>query len=622
MKRYEKLILIVLVALLAVSLGAMFFTRDWPNYRDRLRALQGSSKRVQELVDTRPLETAQQLAPLAVTHAEQNYAAEALRLGDRSADLAFAAAMQDAVQNPPPMTPQTRQLTTRIKADEAAVAADESRITQFTQVLAKTPESAKDDVQGLITTAQAQQTLDQDDLDAAKQELILAGGDEQAKIQQLLDQHEASDAHSTSVNAAASSAAATPSIERTRSRNIVAESQAWNSLHSKELQLIRAQQEAQALVTTLSASRAALQKEIDEGQVVKKAARAAATSALPASAATSESAPPEEPSAVSVLRNLSATQKNIGDLGKRVDVEQQLATVYGNWITFADDREKSFLHEIFVSIFWALLIAEFIVLANAGVQRFFADVALEHRQLRTIQAVLLFSVQALGVLLILLVIFGVPGNLATVLALAGAGLTVALKDFIVGFFGWFVLMGKDGIRAGDWVEINGVGGEVLKVGLLHTVMLETGNWTDAGHPTGRKVTFVNSFAIEGHYFNFSTSGQWLWDEIQILIPEGAEPYAIAEAIQKIAAEETGANARLAEEEWNRVASSRAKRSFSAAPSISVRPSATGVNVVLRYLTRANERHQVRARLYRAIVELLHKRKIPESAAPVSTPGRT
>ena len=119
-----------------------------------------------------------------------------------------------------------------------------------------------------------------------------------------------------------------------------------------------------------------------------------------------------------------------------------------------------------------------------------------------------------------------PSNFATVLALAGAGLTVAMKDFIVGFFGWFVLMGKDGIRPGDWVEINGVGGEVLKVGLLHTVILETGNWTDAGHPTGRKVSFVNSFAIEGHYFNFSTSGQWLWDEIEVQIPESAEPYAI------------------------------------------------------------------------------------------------
>jgi len=384
------------------------------------------------------------------------------------------------------------------------------------------------------------------------------------------------------------------------------------------LQLVQAQQEAEALVTTLSASRAALQKEIGEGKAAKKPSDSAATAAPPANAA-SESAPPEESSAASVLRNLGETQKNLADLGKRIDVERQLAAVYGNWIAFADVREKSFLHELFVSVFWALLIAVSIVLANAGVQRFFADVTLERRQLHTIRAMLLFSVQALGVLFILLVIFGVPGNLATVLALAGAGLTVALKDFIVGFFGWFVLMGKDGIRPGDWVEINGVGGEVLQVGLLHTVLLETGSWTDAGHPTGRKVSFVNSFAIEGHYFNFSTSGQWLWDEIEILIPENAEPYSTAEAIQKIVAEDTDANARLAEEEWNRAASSHVKRSFSAAPSMSVRPTAMGVNVVVRYITRANERHEVRARLYRAIVELLHSKKIPESAASISSP---
>ncbi len=130
---------------------------------------------------------------------------------------------------------------------------------------------------------------------------------------------------------------------------------------------------------------------------------------------------------------------------------------------------------------------------------------------------------------------------------------------------------------------------------------------------------MNSFAIEGHYFNFSTSGQWLWDEIEILVPENAEPYATAEAIQKIVAEETEANARLAEEEWNRAASSHAKRSFSAAPSMSVRPTALGVNVVVRYITRANERHEVRARLYRAIVELLHNKKIPDSAASISSP---
>src|ERR1700728_946163 len=243
----------------------------------------------------------------------------------------------------------------------------------------------------------------------------------------------------------------------------------------------------------------------------------------------------------------------------------------------------------------------------------------EFRAARRKGVLIAFTLQLVAVLSILLVIFGMPTNLATVLALAGAGITVAIKDFIVGFFGWFVLMGKDELRAGDWVEINGVVGEVLKVGLLHTVILETGNWTDAGHPTGRKVSFVNSYAIEGHYFNFSTSGQWLWDEIEVQVPDKADPYATSEALRKIAADETAANAKLAETEWNRLTPSSDKHALSAAPSLSVRPTGAGVNIVVRYLTRANQRHEVRARLYRATVDLLHKKQVTEPASPETGP---
>ena len=617
MKRYEKLSLIVLSVLLAASLGAVLFTRSWGNYRDQVRALRKATTRSQaeDLVDTRPLDTAQQVASLAVTSTEQEYSADALRLGDRSVDLAFAVAVRDAAANPPPLTPQTRELSARIKADEATVAADQNRIAQFTQALAKAPPGAKDDLQNLIVAAQGQLALDQDDLDAAKQELVLAGGDKQAQIQQLLDQHNASDTH-TAAAVSAASAAAAASIERTQSKSIVAQIRALNSLRSKKLTLAEAQKDAESLATRLSASRAELQKQLSEDRLQKRASRPAAAPAGPASA--EANAPSPEPSAAAVLHDLGEAQKNVADLGQQIEVERQLAAVYGNWITFVGVREKAFLHGILVSIFWTLLIASCIFVANSFVQRFFAEVDPERRQLRTISAVLLFALQALGVLLILLVIFGVPGDLATVLALAGAGLTVALKDFIVGFMGWFVLMGKDGIRIGDWVEINGVGGEVQKIGPLHTVILETGNWTDSGHPTGRKVSFVNSFAIEGHYFNFSTSGQWLWDEIEVQVPESAEPYPMAEAIQKIAADETTKNAQLAEAEWSRVARAHGGRSFSAAPSLSVRPVASGVTVVLRYITRANERYEVRARLYRAIVELLQKKRVYGST--VSAPS--
>ena len=611
MKRFEKMGLIVASALLAISLAAVLLTRSWANYRDQLRALRKATTRSQDLVDTRPLDTAQQVAALAVTRTEQSYSADALRFGDRSVDLAFAVAIRDAAANPPPPTPQTRDLNARIKSDEAALAADENRIAQFKKVLEKAPPEAKDDLQVLILTAQGQLALDQDDLDAAKEELVLAGGDKKAEIQQLLDQHNASDAH-TAAAVSAASAAAAASIERTQSKSLVAQVRAWSSLRSKKLTLVQAQQDSLALAARLSASRAERQKELNEDHLNRRTSGTAAAAAASANG----SAQALEPSAVSLLRDLSEAQKNIADLGKQIQVEQELAAVYGNWITYAGVREKGFLHGIFVCVFWTLLIASCILVANSLVQRFFSEVHhFEERQLRTIQAVLLFAVQAFGVLLILLVILGVPGNLATVLALAGAGLTVALKDIIVGFLGWFVLMGRDGIRVGDWVEINGVGGEVLKVGPLHTVVLETGNWTDAGHPTGRKVSFVNSFAIEGHYFNFSTSGQWLWDEIEVQVPDSAEPYAMAEAIQKIAADETAKNAQQAEAEWNRVI---AGRSFNAAPSLSVRPTGTGVTVLLRYITRANERFEVRARLYRAIVELLHRRNVVGSS--VSAPS--
>ncbi len=157
----------------------------------RLRAIRLASKSASNIVDTHALDTAQQLAPLAITHSEQDYAAQALRLGDHSVDLAFSAAMHDAAENPAPLTPETRELAARAKAAAAAAAADQNRINQFTAAMAHAQGSAKDDLQDLIGIAQAQLALDQDDLEDAQQDLVRAGGDKQATIQQLLDQRKA-----------------------------------------------------------------------------------------------------------------------------------------------------------------------------------------------------------------------------------------------------------------------------------------------------------------------------------------------------------------------------------------------------------------------------------------------
>jgi small-conductance mechanosensitive channel len=191
----------------------------------------------------------------------------------------------------------------------------------------------------------------------------------------------------------------------------------------------------------------------------------------------------------------------------------------------------------------------------------------------------------------------------------------------MGFVGWFLLMGRNGLRVGDWVEIDGVVGEVVEINLLRTVLLETGNWTDTGHPTGRKVAFVNSFAIEGHFFNFSTTGQWLWDEVEIMVPASENPYPVIDSIQKMVAKETSANVQTAEQEWQKAATRYRAQPVSAAAEISLRPTTSGIEVHVRYITRASERHAMRTHLYQELVNLLHTRPADQVAAASAPAGR-
>jgi small-conductance mechanosensitive channel len=661
MRKPQKVIFAVLATLTVAALAAVVLTWQWADYRSRLRTMRSNVTQEDALVDTRALDTAEQLSQLAETHREKAYAQEAMRLADYSVDAAFASAIQDAAQNPAPLTPETRQITDRLKATEAAVAADQGRIAQLNQQIAKANAKTKDSLQEQLGLVQAQLELDQDELDDAHQDLIRAGGDKQATIQRLRDQHEAAQkavATQATAGSTASSTSAAPPIELTKSSSLLAQAEAWLSLNSKQTLLRQAQQNAFDRQSKLAAAHDTLEKEVNEEKAQKKiihkksnAAKALATtqnvlrgnavqgtsggpssSETPSSTGTSAGnrttgqTPTNPPVAapasgtasgnsaesggqnatLSFLKDLTVDQKNLSQLDKRIENEQELSALYGDWINYITLRKRAFVHGILLSVFWILVIALFVFGANAIAQRFFSDLSPERRELQKMRTVALFGVQALGIILILLVVFGKPTNFATVVALAGAGLTVALKDFIVGFFGWFVLMGKDGIRPGDWVEINGVGGEVLEVGLFHTVLLETGNWTDAAHPTGRKITFVNSFAIEGHYINFSTSGQWLWDELQVQAPSGADPYPLAEAIQKIVAEITTTKESVPGSDLPGVAFLNAKGSSSTAPSVSVRLEGSGVNIIVRFLTRASERQEIRARLYRALIELLRQ----------------
>jgi small-conductance mechanosensitive channel len=224
--------------------------------------------------------------------------------------------------------------------------------------------------------------------------------------------------------------------------------------------------------------------------------------------------------------------------------------------------------------------------------------------MHTLETIVTLAVEVLALMGIALVVFGAPQQTPTILGFATAAVTVVFQDFILGFFGWFSLMGRHGIRVGDWVEINSVSGEVAEITLFRTVLLETGNWTTKGHPTGRRMSFSNSFALKGQYFNFSTNGQWMWDEIVLNVPATANAYELIKQMQTAVDSATETDTEQAEMEWQRVAKNIGVGQFSAKPTVELRPAAAGVDVVVRFVTKANERFGIRAKIDAALLGLM------------------
>jgi len=589
MKSKQRSAAIILILLLGGTVYVLVRTRTTAPTLVSQNATQGENSTQRELVDQRPLQTAQQFAKMATSAEEKPFAEQALALGDHEMDLAFAAAVHDAQEHPPVLSAEAKAIQARLQKAEDAVDSAKKSVDALTAAEAKASGSKKDALDDQLDLAKAQLELAQDEVDDAKQDLIRAGGDPQGRIQTMVEQHEAASHSSDTTQVTVT--------EPPETGGLINRLRRWMELHQKQLQLWRAKHDAENGAASLSLQHDGLEKQLN-GQT-QQSSQSSSPSQEQVNGSREESA-----AIVKSTKRRAGDQKALTILDKRIGDEKQLADVYGNWISIVAAKQQAVLHRgmIGLAIILGLLLVG--LFFDGWLENLLGKTLLDRRQVETLRTVTRVSLQVFAVLFILLVIFGPPSQLGTFLGLAGAGLTVALKDFIVGFLGWFVLMGKNGIRLGDWVEINGVTGEVVELGMFHTVLLETGNWTDSSHPTGRRVTFTNSFAIEGHYFNFSTSGQWLWDELQIVVPVGQDPYPIVDAIQKKVVEATSEGALQAEKEWKGTTRSREMSSQTAAPAINIKPVISGIEISVRYITRANERYQLRAKLYESAVGLL------------------
>ena len=583
MNRSRKVIVLVMLSVLTVTLAGALITRGVMAYLPFLQARKGSWTGAYVplgVVDQRPWQTAASLAALAQSAEERKLARDAERLADHEVDQAFSQSMRQASLTHPTLTGKALALQQRVNELQETVKNDEARVASLSAG-ASTKSGAVPNASDL-EIAKAQLGLDKAELADSIEDLARENGDQRVKLQQELAARQAAMKRYRDNASKDDGQTAVASAEQYKT--LAQQLSTWRSLHRRRALIVQAEQLARADVAALTG---------DEERLKTEAAGLGAK-------AHGESGSER----IERLQRVSAQQNILSILHDRLGAQQQLVALYGRWVEQVELQQKIVIHLILQSLAWLAAICILVTLAGWGIQLALERIIHDPRQKQTLNTVSNLGTQLVGLLLILLIIFGVPRQMPTILGLVTAGLTVVFQDFILAFCGWFVLMGPNGVRVRDWVEIDGVGGEVVQLGLFRTWLLETGNWTAHGHPTGRRVSFLNGYAIRGKYFNFSTVGQWMWDEIKVSVPPGASIHPLLKGIYEATVKTTKADAKMAETEWKRVTHEEGSPQFSAMPSVNLRPAGAGVDIVIRYITRAGVRVETRNHLFAIIVDLM------------------
>ena len=599
MNRSRRVIVFILLIVLVVTVAGAFMTRGVMEYLPFLQVKKGSWTGAYVplgIVDQRPWQTAATLSALAQSAEERKLAKDAERIADHEVDQAFSQSLRQASLEKPNLSGKALALQQRVSDLQQTIKNDEARIAALSAgpgaKAAGTPANDSD-----LEIAKAQLGLDQAELADSVEDFARESGDQRVKLQEELAARQAAMKQYRENASKDDGQTAVASAEQYKT--FAEQLSTWRALRNRKQLLVQAQQLAKADVAALSGD-----EERMKGEAVALAAKTPGESAS---------------DRIDRLQRLSAQQNILGILRDRLGAQQELTALYGRWGDQVEIQQKIVIHLILQSVAWLAAICVLVILAGWGLQLALERIVHDVRQRQTLKTVLDLGAQLVGLLLILLVIFGVPQQTPTILGLVTAGLTVVFQDFILAFCGWFVLMGPNGVRVRDWVEIDGVGGEVVQLGLFRTWLLETGNWTAHGHPTGRKVSFLNGYAIRGKYFNFSTVGQWMWDEIKVGIPPGTSIHPLLKGIYEATVKTTEADAKMAEAEWKRVTQEEGSPQFSAMPSVNLRPAGTGVDIVIRYITRAGVRVETRNNLFAMIVDLMQSgSKDDGSAVPVSS----
>lgn len=198
------------------------------------------------------------------------------------------------------------------------------------------------------------------------------------------------------------------------------------------------------------------------------------------------------------------------------------------------------------------------------------------------------------------------GNIMVILGVASAGIAFALQEVIISIAGWVAISMGGFYAPGDRVQLGGITGDVIDIGILRTTMMETGQWVEADLYNGRVVKIANSFVFKEPVFNYSALFPFLWDEIKIPIKYGSDYKYARQVLQNIGARVTGEYSANAQASWERIGKHFIIKEAKLEPQVTLAATDNWIELTLRYVVDYRYRRHTKDVLYTTFLEEVEK----------------
>ncbi|MBA3583099.1 MAG: mechanosensitive ion channel family protein [Gemmatimonadetes bacterium] len=192
-------------------------------------------------------------------------------------------------------------------------------------------------------------------------------------------------------------------------------------------------------------------------------------------------------------------------------------------------------------------------------------------------------------------------EMGTLLGFISAGLAIALREYLASFFAWFYLLGQRNISLGGRIEVSGVRGDVIDIGVFKLTLVEVRGEGLGDQSSGRLVTVPNYKILIDPVFHFTAGSPFVWDEIEFTVTfesDWERAKAILEESGRAIVEPHHADI---ERGFRTIESSYAFRHGVTTPIVYTSIGPSGIVLRLRYLSHVRQRRDNRDAISRHVL---------------------